>query len=76
MLTTRELMMRPFLDGPSCAEACEWLHDADSAADTRDLIEYALDAYSGGELGALPTVANIARALGLPADAVGKRGEP
>ena len=67
MLTTREMMLTLYLAGGSySAEACAWLHDDDAAADTLDLIEYALDAYSGGELDAAATLANIARVIGNP----------
>lgn len=65
MLTTREMVLALYLAGGSySAEACAWLHDDDAAADALDLIEYVLDANSAGELDALATHVNIARAIG------------
>lgn len=65
MLTTREMMLALYLDGgPYCAEACAWLHEHDDAADTLDLIEYALDAFCAGELDAATTIADIASIIG------------
>lgn len=73
MLTTREMMLALYLAGGSYSvEACAWLHDDDAAADALDLIEYALDAFCAGELDALATVANIARALDYPLNAGGE----
>jgi hypothetical protein len=61
------MMLALYLAGGSYpAEACAWLHEDDTEADTLDLLECALNAYSGGVFDAKATVEYIARGIGYP----------